>query len=409
MPEAARHRVVIAGGGIAGLEALLALSALAEDRVGGTLVAATEEFVLKPLAVEEPFEPGAMERRDLAPIVEGEGAEFVRDRVVAVRPADRVIELAGGASLAFDSAVICLGARLRPAYAHAETLRPDTDPIAIDALLRRAAEHSSKRLALLLPRRGSWPLPVYELALLAAGRARRLGVDVRLALVTPEAAPLAMFGEEASAAVAATLAARGIEVIARRHAEEGSGGGLRLVPGGEPLEAGAAVALPELEGPALEGLPSDELGFIPIDEHCRVSGCEAIYAAGDGTSFPIKHGGLGAEQADAAAEGIAAAAGAEVNPQPFRPVIRGKLIAGEESLNLQAPLPDGSGEASLDYLWWPPHKVAGRYLAPYLSGGMPGEQLREPPHGIEVTLQLPQEWHREPMALDPYGPPDAPA
>lgn len=403
MPEDGPHRVVIAGGGIAGLEALLALADLAGDRVETTLVAPTDVFVYKPLAVEEPFAPGSVERHELQPIVEGAGARFVREPLDAVRPDLRLCELGDGSALEFDSAVICVGARPRVAFAGAETLRTSGEPIDIDALLRQAADHPTRRLALLLPPRGSWPLPVYEFALLAARRAQQLGLDVRPTVVTPEAAPLIVFGPGASDAVAATLGARGIEVLAGKRAEEKTPGTIVLMPGHEALEAGAAVALPALQGPAIPGLPADDHGFIPIDEHCRVQGHDHVYAAGDGTNFPIKHGGLGTEQADAAAESIAAAAGAEVEAQPFRPVIRGKLITGDESLSLSAPLTGGAGEgeASLDYLWWPPHKVAGRFLAAALAGETPREDMA-PPQGLDVALELPRDWHLDPMALDPY-------
>ena len=156
--------------------------------------------------------------------------------------------------------------------------------------------------------------------------------------------------------------------------------------------------------PPSPDLPADERGFIPIDEHARVRGVPGVYAAGDGTNFPIKHGGLGTQQADAAAEEIAAQAGASLEPAPFHPVIRGKLITGEESLNLQADIAGGGeGVSSLDYLWWPPQKIAGKYLTAQLSGRTPHE-LGPPPSGIEVEVSLGADWHREPMGLDPYSP-----
>jgi len=65
------------------------------------------------------------------------------------------------------------------------------------------------------------------------------------------------------------------------------------------------VALPQLEGPRLPGLPADGLGFIQIDEHARVVGLDDVYAAGDATDFPIKQGGIATQQADAAVEMIA--------------------------------------------------------------------------------------------------------
>jgi sulfide:quinone oxidoreductase len=96
--------------------------------------------------------------------------------------------------------------------------------------------------------------------------------------------------------------------------------------------------------------------------------CHDVYAAGDATSSPIKHGGLAAQQADAAAEAIAARTGAIVMPEPFRPVLRALLLTGGEPLYLRAELP-GPAAVSTEPLWSPPGKVGGRYLAPFLAGG----------------------------------------
>jgi sulfide:quinone oxidoreductase len=100
-----------------------------------------------------------------------------------------------------------------------------------------------------------------------------------------------------------------------------------------------------------------------------VSGAEDVYAAGDGTNFPVKQGGIACQQADAVAEVIAKAAGASVEPRSFRPVLRGQLITGGESRFMRTSLSGSAGaspESSPETLWWPPTKVAGRYLAPYL-------------------------------------------
>jgi sulfide:quinone oxidoreductase len=396
-------KVFIAGGGVTGIETLLALRDLAADRVEVTLAAPTSEFIYKPLAVQEPFSSEPATRLELEPFVSEAGGSFVRKAVRRIDPERKLAELDDSSTIEFDAAVICVGAVAAPALAHAATLSISGEPIDIDTLLRQASGHEFGRIAFVVPATGTWPLPVYELALMAERRARELSLDVKIVIVTPEPEPLAVFGRLTSDAVQSLLATRGIEVRSSARAVEDESGEVVLEPWHEHLDVGALVALPELRGPGIEGLPADENGFIPIDEHARVRGADDVYAAGDGTNFPVKHGGLGTEQADAAAEQIAARSGAEIEPAPFHPVIRGKLITGDESLNLEADIGGGGGEgvSSLDYLWWPPQKVAGKYLSAQLGGLTPRSIGPPPEHGIEVEVSLDSDWHREPMPPDP--------
>ena len=153
----------------------------------------------------------------------------------------------------------------------------------------------------------------------------------------------------------------------------------------------ATVMLPPLQGPSIEGLPTDDHGFIPVDGHGRIPGTPDVYAAGDATSFPIKQGGLATQQADAVAAALAAELGALPDAPPFRPVLRGLLLTGGAPLYLRAELGGKQavgrsqtvsgalrGEVSTRALWWPPGKVAGRYLAPYLATARPVAPGREP-------------------------------
>jgi len=402
-----RPEVLIAGGGIAGLEALIALRDLAGERVSLTLLAPDPDFSYKPLTVEEPFTLQPAERRALAPVAAEFGARFVQQAVVGVRPQPHTVELADGSELGYDAAIVCVGARQRPAYSDGITFGASGEDLEIDRVLRESAGEGPGRIAFVVPPGVSWPLPLYELALMSRRRAEKLGLDdLEFMIATPESAPLIMFGPLASQAVAELLSAREIRVIAGAWITEADDGRLATTPGGETLEASRVIALPVLEGPAIPGLPADEHGFIPIDQHARVTGAEDVYAAGDGTTFPIKQGGIGTQQADAAAEQIAARFGAEIEPEPFHPILRGQLLTGVESLSLRADVAGGAGEgtASLDYLWWPPHKVSGRYLAAWLAGDEPHRDPKPPRHALEVEVELPKEWHREPMALDPYGP-----
>jgi sulfide:quinone oxidoreductase len=131
------------------------------------------------------------------------------------------------------------------------------------------------------------------------------------------------------------------------------------------------VALPELCGPSIPGVPTyDSRGFIHVDAHGKVQGLEGVYAAGDATSFPIKFGGIAAQQADVAAQAIAADAGAPIERHKFKPVIHGVLLGAEKPLYLSAHITGGHGsasEVSESPTWSPPTKIAAKYLAPYLE------------------------------------------
>jgi sulfide:quinone oxidoreductase len=399
-------RVIVVGGGVAGLEALLALDDLAGDRVSLTLVAPKPDFLYKPLLVEEPFDLGPAERHELEPLVEEKGARFVQRALTAVRPEAHIVELDDGSTLEYDYLVVCTGGRFKPALEGATTFPAGDKSFSADEILDRA-EGKDHRLAFIVPSGVVWSLPLYELALMTQRRALERGLDVNIAIITPESVPLAIFGPAASEAVSELLAARRIDVFAASRVREMDDGGITLTPGDRALGPAEAIALPVMVGPAIDGLPADEQGFIPVDDHGRVKGVEDVYAAGDGTNFPIKQGGLGTQQADAAAAHLAHRLGASEAPEPFRPVLRGKLLTGGESLSLSADVAGGGGEgmASPDYLWWPPHKISSRYLAPLLHYGDVHGELEPPGRSLDVEVSLPKEWHEEPMAIDPNQPP----
>jgi sulfide:quinone oxidoreductase len=402
-----RARVVIVGGGVAGVETLLALADLAGDAVVQTLVAPEPDFLYKPLLVEEPFDLGPAARYELQPLAEEKGASFVQRAVKAVRPQDHSLDLDDGSTLDYDYLVVCAGGRFVPAVGGAITFPSGAEPFNPDAVLDRA-ESNDHRLVFIVPSGVSWSLPLYEIALMTQRRAVQREVDVKIAIVTPESGPLAIFGPTASAAIGDLLGGRGIEMIPSSTVREVREDGIRLSPGDRVIGPAEAVALPVMEGPAVEGLPADEDGFIPIDDYSRVKGIDDVYAAGDGTSFPIKQGGLATQQADAAAEDIAHRIGAGPAPEPFRPVLRGKVLTGDESVSLQAEVAGGGGEgeASLDALWWPPQKISARYLAPLIYHGDVREDPEPPRRSLDVEVALPELWHEEPMAIDPLEPPN---
>jgi sulfide:quinone oxidoreductase len=396
-------RIVIGGGGVAGIEALLALADLAGDHAKLTLVDPEPDFLYKPLLVEEPFDLGPAARHELQPLAAEKGASFVQRAIASVKPEDHLVELDDGSTLDYDFLVVCAGGRFVPALDGATTF-PSPEPFSPDRLLDRA-EQADRRLVFVVPGGVTWSLPLYEIALMTQRRAVQRGADVKIAIITPESGPLAVFGPKASATIEELLRGRGIELISGSTVREVGADGIKLFPGDRVVGPAEVVSLPVMEGPAIDGLPADERGFIPVDEQSRVKGAEDVYAAGDGTSFPIKQGGLATQQADAAAEDIAHRLGAGAAPEPFRPVLRGKVLTGDESVSLRADVAGGGGEgeASLDALWWPPQKIGARYLAPLLYHA---DVDTEPPReALDVEVALPQEWHEEPMAIDPLEPP----
>ena len=205
-------------------------------------------------------------------------------------------------------------------------------------------------------------------------------------------------GAPAPHAVRDLLVQRRIEISTGLYASSWANGAVETAPDG-PVEATWAVALPTLRGPDLAGVPRGRGGFVPTDRHGRVHGLEAVYAAGDLTAFPIKQGGLAAQQADAVAESIAAAAGARIAPRPFEPVLRGLLLTGGVPAYLRAELGGGRGETSLVApvaLWGPPGNIVGREPAPFLArvaGIEPLAPLEAP--GV-VAIEIPLE--TEPVA-----------
>jgi sulfide:quinone oxidoreductase len=375
--------VVIVGASVAGLETLLALRELAGDRARVTLVEPAPDFVDRPMTVAEPFGLGAARRHPVEPIASDAGARLVRGSVREVRPAERRVLLHGGGDVSFDTLVLAPGARSMPPFDHSITVGEPRWGEAMRDVIDRVERGDARRVAFIAPTSTGWTLPLYELAMLTAGAAERSGNEADVVLVSREERPLAVFGAQSSANASHWLRNSGVEFIGDSRADV-QPGVIVLEPGRRALAADAVVALPLVRGPRLEGVPATELGFIPVDGHGRVRGLAGVYAAGDATDFRVKQGGLAAQQADAVAAHIASELGGPALPAPFSPVLRGMLFSGRDPHFLHTRDIDdpGEGRASLAPLWWPPTKIAGRYLAPYLLGGEPTAAFAPPPGGF---------------------------
>ena len=383
-----RSHVVVAGAGVAGLETALALDAIARQHVTVELIAPERDFTYRPMAVAQPFHMGEVRRFPLDQLVRAAGAEFRYGSVAGVDAEEKRALLADGRSVAYDMLVLALGGRPREAVPGALTFRGSDDWTALDDLLERVTVGELRRLVFALPAGASWPLPLYELAFLASEYlAEHMTRGVEIAVVTPEERPLALFGVGVSTAIAELLEVRGVQIETAAVAHSWANGTLFLGDGHEIL-ADAVVTLPLLEGPPIDGIPQDESGFVATDELGGVVGLSDVYAAGDLIQSPIKQGGLAAQQADSVATAIAADAGAPVQATPYEPVLRGLLLTGMAPRFLRS---EGSTSAiDTQPLWWPPAKIVGRYLSPFLAEHLGlATALPEPPNEaipVEVSV-----------------------
>jgi len=384
------RRVVIAGGGIAAVETLLALRSLAPTQLDVVVVAPNEDLHYRPLTVNEPFSEPRARRYRLQPICDDLGAVLHTARVQAVDRGRREIATGSGERIAYDALVLAVGARPGRSIAHAHTFLADGDADALHGFVRDVEEGYVERLALVVPPKAGWALPLYELALKTAARARSMGTEgLKLTIVTNEDVPLAAFRGAGSDAVAKLLGEAGIDVLCSTYVTEFDGRRLTLAPGRRALEVDAALALPELHGPSLPGVPCDPDGFIHADEHGRVPDLDDVYAIGDATTFPIKQGGIAAQQADVVAALVARSAGIDAREPRTRPVLRAILLTGDEPLYLMATITGGesvSSQVSPHCMWWPPHAAGDACAFRLKQGGLAAQEADVAAAHISWTL-----------------------
>jgi sulfide:quinone oxidoreductase len=388
----AAQRVVVAGAGVAGLEAALALRALAGELVDVEVVAPEPTFAYRPAAVAEPFAKGEVRRFPLDRLVDAAGARFRHDLLVSLDEERKSVHLNSGDTLEYGMLVVAVGARPVEAVPGALTFRGAEDRSAMSDMLGRAITGALNRIVFAIPTDVSWPLPLYELALLTAEHlAEHCTRNVELVLVTAEERPVELFGQRASEAIARLLVSREIRIEAGCSAHDYADGALRLADG-RNLPADVVVALPRLRGHLVEGLPQDKHGFVGTDEYGRVDGLSDVYAAGDLTRTSVKQGGIAAQEADAVASAIAAELGAPVTPTPVRPVLRGLLLTGTVPQFLRSE-PGATSEITSQPLWWPPAKLIGRYLSPFLADHLGLSSSGFQPHEGDIPIDVAVDTH----------------
>src|SRR5579863_169874 len=365
-------KVVIAGGGVAALEAALALHQLAPgDWVEVTIIAPNEEFRYRPLMVHEPFKPAPTAGYSVAEIAERAGARLLVDSFKWLEPKARVLHTDKGRDVHYDAVLLAMGARTHPRFRDVLTLDESHIAEQLKGLLEALDRGSLNRVAFVVPSLPIWSLPAYELALMTANRAAAQGKDVAVLIVTPEDSPLSALGINASTEVAELLARAGVTTITSATCQIREQNRIDLYPLRSSILVDQIISLPELYAPSLPGVPtSAERGFVTIDSHGAVHGLKGVYAAGDLTDTLVKHGGLSADQADVAAHTIAALAGAPVEPRQLRPALHVMLLGAEQPLYIRSQMLGEHGvdlEFSRVPLWQPAQRLQSEYLGPVLG------------------------------------------
>ncbi len=366
-----RQKVLIAGAGVAGLEAALALREIAGEGVEVALHDSRQEFVYRPFAIGEPYGTTRSFRYDLRRLSEHCGATLRSSTIAAVEPERRLAIAHDGERLPYDHLIVATGARLLWAVPGAVTYWGVTDEGEVGDLMADLRSGDLRRVAFTMPAGHNWALPLYELALLAATFLGKVGIGrTRITVVTPELAPLEIFGRRIARQTGALLAERQIEVIAGAQALEFKAGRLRIAAG-EDVEVDAVVTLPRMEGRRIAGVPHDGDGFIGVDAHGGAVGLERVYAAGDVSSHPFKQGAFSTQQADTVAEAIAVAAGAELDPRPFDAIKRAVLWTGRGPRYLCGREGDGddgsSGPSERHLELLHNGRLTARYLTPLVD------------------------------------------
>lgn len=366
-----RFSVLIAGAGVAGLEAAFALRELAGDRIAVTVLSAGEDFVYRPSSIGEPFDHSYAEHYELAGLATGAGAALVRGTLAHVDTEARLVRTVEGGELSYDALLVATGARIEPFSEHTTNVDDAHMDELLHGLVQDIEEGYAHELAIVIPAPMPWVFPGYELALMASERAWDMQTELSITLLTPERMALEVFGDQVSREVSLLLAERHIDLVTSAYCEVPQSQQVVVHPGGRVVHAGRVVALPRLLGPAFDGLPADGGGFLPVDEYGRVRGVDRVWAAGDATDVLIKLGGVAAQLADVAARSIAERAGFPTRPKPFAPYVEGVLMTGGTPRYLRADpaWPGAAGESISAHVpsAIAPPKIAAPYLASHLE------------------------------------------
>jgi sulfide:quinone oxidoreductase len=345
-----RPRLLVLGGGFAGLEAAFYLRWRLGARADITLVSDRDRFFFKPGAVYVPFglDPDTL-TIPLERPTHRRGIAFVQARAQEIDPAAGVVVTDGG-RLPYDQLIVATGATIRPEEIpglaeHAETIWTPEAMVSLRGafarLLADARASRRRRVLFLVPPNNKCAGPLYELAFMLDTWLHRNGgrAAVDIAWSTYEASFMQAFGPRLHDVVVSEFARRGVSGYPK-YAADRVGPGEVWYTNGKALPYDLLVSFPPYTASTVfPGLPQDDRGFLQTDIVTReVIGHAGVYAVGDASDFPVKQAFLALLQADAVAERIAAQVLGERPAVAFDPVSICVLEEFDTATFAQVPL-----------------------------------------------------------------------
>jgi NADH dehydrogenase FAD-containing subunit len=392
-------RVLVLGGGFAGLETSFLLRMRAGGMVDITLVSDRDSFLFKPNTIYIPF--GADPESFLVPLRKPaykQHIDLVQGSVRDLDPARKLVSLEDGSALPYDFLVIGTGAGMRPQEVpglaeFAATIWTPHDMAhlgqRLQALRDRAAGGTEQEVLFVVPANNKCAGPLYEIVFMLETWLRREGVRdrVRIAYSTFEQSFIQAFGPRLHEVVVGEFGLRGIEGHTGEVVESVAAGAARFDGGIERRFDQLISFPPYVAACSFDGLPADDRGFLETDPQTRqVAGQPVVYAPGDAGDFPVKQAFLAMLQADAAADHIAAQVGLKEFEQPFDPVSMCVMEMLDKATFAQVPLrvtgdparpvevrPDADGDykVGVSPMWRLGKKVLGFYLPMRFNAGEP--------------------------------------
>lgn len=347
----ARPRVVVVGGGFAGLEAAFLVRMRLHDDVDMTLVSDRDSWVFKPNSIYIPF--GAEPESLLVPLdapLRKRRITFLESRVREVDAAARHVAFEDGTSLPYDFLVLATGSGMRPGEIpglaeHSESIWTPAEMLSLRAALGRLRETASRgeeqRVLFLVPPNNKCAGPLYEMVFMLETWLRRESVRDRVAITysTFERTFIQAFGPRLHEVVTSEFAERGVEGHTGEVVTEVADGEARYADGSSRGFDLLISFPPYISAVTYDGLPADDRGFLQTEFETRqVTGHPDVYAPGDAGDFPVKQAFLAFLQADAVAEHIAGRVQGRAPRVSFDPVSMCIMEMLDKATFAQVPL-----------------------------------------------------------------------